>query len=179
MIEYWFPTPVYFHYADPDTIKNIDDEYRSHEDAIIGRLSSYSWGDNIKTTFNDRDLIERYDLRKLELLILSCTKEFMGGGDGLVHQSWVNYSDRHSFQGVHHHSLGGISGVYYLQTNQEDGNLEFHHLVPLINDEAISYKPEVGKIILFPSWAPHSVKVNKTDGTRISISFNLTWGQSS
>jgi ectoine hydroxylase-related dioxygenase (phytanoyl-CoA dioxygenase family) len=31
----------------------------------------------------------------------------------------------------------------------------------------------VGKLLLFPGWLQHSVKKNKTDDLRISISFNL------
>jgi hypothetical protein len=175
-IENWFSTPVYYNYADAEAVKQIDDEYRAHEADIVSTLSPYTWGDNIRTTFKDRNLIEQYGLKTLEALIVHCTKEFVSREGGRLHQSWVNYSDKYSFQGVHHHFLGGVSGVYYLQTNQEDGMLLLHHLVPLVSDTPISYKPEVGKIILFPGWAPHSVEVNKTDSTRISISFNVTWG---
>jgi branched-chain amino acid transport system ATP-binding protein len=36
------------------------------------------------------------------------------------------------------------------------------------------YKPQEGKIILFPSWVEHSVLPNMTESTRISVSFNLS-----
>lgn len=174
-IENWFSTPVYYHRADAETVKKIDEEYRAREKDIVEALTPYTWGDNIKTTFKDKNLIEQYGLKTLEELVLHCTKEFVSREGGRLHQSWVNYSDKYSFQGVHHHFLGGVSGVYYIQTNQEDGVFLLHHLIPLISDTPISYTPEVGKIILFPGWAPHSVEVNRTDSTRISISFNLTW----
>ena len=35
------------------------------------------------------------------------------------------------------------------------------------------FKPEVGRIVLFPGWLQHGIMTNSTDDTRISLSFNV------
>ena len=46
----------------------------------------------------------------------------------------------------------------------------FYRSVPA---EVASVVPEVGKLIMFPSWFEHHVGPNLTDEERIAISFNI------
>ena len=84
------------------------------------------------------------------------------------------------------HSQGGydISGVYYLDTNGNDGNLIFtninHNLEGnmllnklLINGD-VAMPLKNGTIFLWPGQLRHKTLINETDHERISISFNIT-----
>jgi uncharacterized protein (TIGR02466 family) len=75
-----------------------------------------------------------------------------------------------------------LSGVYYHQTTNNDGDIvfrnpslvnRFHKLTYNIGN-SVNYTPEVGKILLFPSFLEHAVFHNNSDDKRISISFNVT-----
>jgi uncharacterized protein (TIGR02466 family) len=172
-IESWFPTTVYYELADQNTKDKIDSEYRKHEAKVIESLSTFTWDDNIETTFKTPDLIQRYELKALHDFIMRCAEEYTGCSGLEIYDSWANYSRRNNFQRVHNHDPKVISGTYYIQTSGDDGDFVLRHVMPVINDGQINYKPEVGKILLFPGWAQHSVNVNKTDSVRISIAFNI------
>ena len=97
-----------------------------------------------------------------------------------VASSWMTLSLKHSYAHAHEHSPFDISGVYYYQTNGNDGNLFFKNPTPLATSFFFSHiqnsvyrKPEVGHITLWPSWLSHGVETNLTDSERVSISFNL------
>ena len=92
---------------------------------------------------------------------------------------------------VHPHSY--ISGVYYVKCNPEEhsgirfstplkvkGAMWGDNIEPTKNQgvnyftaSSWLYRPETGKVILFPSWLEHSVGENKTDDIRVSIAFNI------
>jgi uncharacterized protein (TIGR02466 family) len=142
---------------------------------IEKNLITGTWADNIASTFDtEKNLIEAFGLSNLKQLILDSAKE-LTSKSLILKESWVNYSAMHNYQEYHKHGYVGISGVYYLKTNEQDGRLRFHTLLPSFEDtdNFVYYQPQEGKIILFPSWAPHSVETNKTDSVRVSISFNL------
>ena len=64
------------------------------------------------------------------------------------------------------------------------GNINFqrsddieYYLPPLNNYNNFTggratYKPESGKVLIFPSWVKHSVDGSRSEQQRISISFN-------
>ena len=99
-----------------------------------------------------------------------------------IKQSWCNISNRDAFQHFHVHGDMDLSGVYYHQTNGNDGDIVFRnpslvnrfHKLTYNIDNSVNYKPEVGKILLFPSFLEHAVFHNNSDDKRISISFNVT-----
>ena len=93
----------------------------------------------------------------------------------------------------HNHASDDISGVYYIKTPNDCGNIRFKHPAQDLFDyyfidvkdckEVNSYNAEtwcvpseVNMLYLFPSWLYHSVELNqnKTE-ERISMSFN-TYG---
>jgi hypothetical protein len=83
----------------------------------------------------------------------------------------------------HSHGDADISGVYYVQTNNHDGNIYFR--TPVRAGEGdnrcyqhlthcnLSITPEVGKLMMFPGWLRHGVRENTTDSERVSFSFNI------
>jgi uncharacterized protein (TIGR02466 family) len=188
MIELWFPTPVYFEDASSDEYDAIHSEYQQEEEKIRRLLEPNSWGDNITTTFLHRGLIKDFYLPLLSEFLLKHTNQFVSemieGRQVTIYESWVNYQGKHQYQERHTHPGSFVSGVFYMRTNGEDGALRFHPpsdsltLVPsaklLFENNSIQYQPVAGRIILFPGWAPHSVRANMTDHERLSISFNCS-----
>jgi uncharacterized protein (TIGR02466 family) len=190
-IENWFPTPIFYSYADKDIKEKIFNEFKLEEFNIISSFKKESWGDNVDSSFdNVKNIINKHNLNTLNNYILSMAnifakQLFLDSNPKQIEESWVNYLNKYQYQEKHVHACGtwGISGVYYFQTNGEDGKLRIHpprHDMINPNKKStnythstIEYAPEVGKIILFPSWVEHSVRPNMTDSTRISISFNI------
>ncbi|MFV8816575.1 TIGR02466 family protein [Haliea sp. E17] len=87
------------------------------------------------------------------------------------------------------------SGVYYVQAPENSGNIEFiePRTVNLMNQARfladtkrprecwtkVNYMPRAGRMIIFPSWLYHSVRLNNSDASgsdaeRVIISFNLS-----
>jgi uncharacterized protein (TIGR02466 family) len=151
-------------------------------------IQSNVWGDNVLSTFNSANLLDKFEFNVLKNYIITIANQFLKHleSDNIqlkIDSSWINYYKTNQYQSTHHHLPSSkISGVYYLKTNEQDGNLVFHRsMYPFpfgknpsnLLQEFFEYTPKVGRIILFPSWAQHSVNANMTEDTRISISFNL------
>ena len=98
----------------------------------------------------------------------------------------INYPGCYNRPHIHPNSL--FSGVYFIKTPQKSGNLMVYDprpgvqmtmpnrkegkLPPEIWRE-VHYEPKAGRCIMFPSWLWHEVKPNKSNDTRISVSFNF------
>ena len=105
--------------------------------------------------------------------------------DRLVYnrKSWINEFRKGSYAHEHHHSTADISGVYYYQTNGNDGSIFFESPVREAGctpawvqlNNRFQIPPNVGLLVLFPGWLRHGVSTNYSDSTRISISFNVNF----
>lgn len=96
-------------------------------------------------------------------------------------ESWMTNTATGQYAHVHDHKGTSISGVVYVQSHPEAGDLFFphpHHNLAhtdfLTHDPThLSIAPTTGTVILFPSWLQHGVRTNTTPHVRISLSFNL------
>ena len=103
---------------------------------------------------------------------------------------WININKKGSSNIPHLHNNSFMSGVYYVKTVKDCGNLYFQNANP-VNYDWQSYHfnnskcnlycndtwditPNTNDIIIFPSWAKHGVHSNITNADRISISFNAS-----
>jgi len=96
---------------------------------------------------------------------------------------WININRKGDFNKPHYHVLSAFSACLYLQVPEKSGNIIFHgnkllHHYPIFTDSPLFYtetiyKPEPGKLILFPSCIEHSVEANNSDEPRISMAFNF------
>jgi uncharacterized protein (TIGR02466 family) len=100
-----------------------------------------------------------------------------------ITQSWANYTNIGGFHHRHTHSNSIISGVFYVQVNDNVDNICFMKSgydqikLPVKNWNIYNSKSwcipiKTGQLILFPSSLEHSVPKIEIDKTRISISFN-------
>ena len=101
----------------------------------------------------------------------------------VIIESWMAKTLKGRSAREHSHGLSDISGVYYLDTNGQDGNLilvnSHNHLESnMLLNELVSKDTviplENGKIFLWPGQLRHYTVVNKTDHERISVSFNIS-----
>ena len=98
--------------------------------------------------------------------------------------SWFTVLERGEKSQVHNHHNSFISGVLYLQTNPESGDITFTDftdnrlsLIPeeynIFNSKEWVYKPENGLILFFPSELHHGTEINQSEEKRHSLSFNI------
>ncbi len=99
--------------------------------------------------------------------------------------SWITKTDKGQHAHLHAHGEHDIAGVYYYKTNGNDGSIFFESPVEVLKNsycfrhlhKRIRFRPEVGKILLFPAWFMHGVSENTTNNERISVSFNITFNR--
>lgn len=107
-----------------------------------------------------------------------------------ITQSWIVSQYKNEYNPWHKHS-GHFSGVIYLKMpdgmenhfNEEtkdhypsSGLIEFSYgEAQDMRSDTLMVKPEVGMILVFPSWLKHTVYPFYCDGERRSMSFNAYW----
>ena len=194
MIEAWFPTPIYISQLEGDTLSSVQDEllpaYRKIKDKMVKNprweRDNHSISD---VSFDSNFLLDNSCQQSLDIFgqhIVTFLRE-LGLDEKLAPQifiksSWATQTKRHEYARLHDHGASDMSGVYYLQTNSEDGNFYFKSPNTILTQTYIAQKvtderdivPEVGKIILWPGYLQHGTRVNNTEHERVSISFNVT-----
>lgn len=116
----------------------------------------------------------------------------------VIQNSWVNQHSKNDFAGSHRHSNSIISGVYYLDVNENSGSIVFQkdksyynlwtdtieigfnyqkhqnqERLNIFNSDAWGICPQPGDLVLFPSLLYHSVTDNQSDDIRYSLAFNV------
>jgi uncharacterized protein (TIGR02466 family) len=101
---------------------------------------------------------------------------------------WININYQNCLNNIHIHHGSILSGVYYLKCPKNCGDISFHRnfsetfilktAANLLEDNTFNYTNirfavEEKKLLLFPSWLPHSVEPNQSEEERISIAFNM------
>ena len=101
-----------------------------------------------------------------------------------IQNIWININSPGAYNHLHNHAGSILSGVYYVNSTPEQGNIFFersdnaeYFLPPVekpnyFTSTATTYKATTGALYVFPGWMKHSVQPNTTDKDRISVSFN-------
>jgi len=130
-------------------------------------------------------------LNNMFIEILKAMNEYKEqiGAKGIVEldNMWININPTGGTNITHIHPHSFMSGVYYIQTPNDCGNLYFENPNPVsfdwkdfkfkdftknINAENIEFHSKENDLYIFPSWAKHGVYSNTSNTDRISISFN-------
>jgi len=104
-------------------------------------------------------------------------------------EAWFIVNEKNNYNVPHIHQNSFLSGVFYLQTYDNTGDIVFHHHAKNIdyhkqpndafknyephNSEIWKITPQNGDLIVFPSFLYHSVSENKSEDLRIILSFNI------
>ena len=187
--EYHFPTMIY--------IKDVPDSEKLNkylEQKIVqwsqqnkGVTKTNAGGWHSETNMNTR---EEYNPLTRELFNMQeeiYQKENLSRKPVLGNM-WANVNYPKCFNRPHIHPNSLFSGVYWIKTPQNSGNLMLYDPRPGVQMtmpnrkkgklppefwREIHYEPKAGRCIMFPSWLWHEVKSNESNQTRISVSFNF------
>jgi len=98
---------------------------------------------------------------------------------------WFNINKMGNFNKPHNHRESLISGVFYIQTPKDCGNISFErhdhsqYFIPedleyrnFITGGVVTLEVKQGLLVLFPSWLIHEVEPSQSQTPRISMSFN-------
>lgn len=182
-IEYWFSTPIYVTMLNSNDIEVCHSELSIIIESYQDKLSN-PWGDTVKTNFNYNGSNHVLNGTETNKIFTNKCNEFLHllHNDSIIKikESWFNISDKRDFQHFHIHDNYDVSGVYFFQTDGNDGDLVFnnpslinrYHKLTANIEPKVNYKPETGKLILFPSFLEHGVFHNTSENKRISFAFN-------
>ncbi|MDF1824143.1 MAG: TIGR02466 family protein [Verrucomicrobiales bacterium] len=190
--EDWFPTSIW--YFDHHELKGHHDLWRSElyrireEDrvGITSRSTQLGW-------HSETNLHQNPAFKPLIEVIYEAGEEVADFGQWALSDyrvellnAWGIINPQHGYNTLHNHPLSFLSGVYYLQTPANCGEIEFRdprevrmmEVIPQVSNnrwtyKTVQYQPVEGRMIIFPSWLLHQVKPNLNTDDRICISFNL------
>jgi uncharacterized protein (TIGR02466 family) len=185
-----FSTPIY------NSIINLSYEVN---DAVMSAEYERVEADNGYMTKN-KNLLDDPRLAALRITIIKSVSEFMHEAMGVnkninfkILNSWANRHSPGDLAHVHHHSNSILSGVIFVITPEDSGNLRFHKnpMIPtlwtttieldldanaekhIINSNTFDIKPGRGKCVIFPSHVSHSVTKNLSKQDRYTLAFNV------
>ena len=181
--EHIFPTVVYC--ADNCLEEEYIESMRRH---IID-----SHNENPRTNWQSKpDLVEHKKYKALVEAIHKSVKYVFSDlkynyDSYIITDMWSNMSKKGEFHRPHTHSNNILSGVYYIQSDDnERANIQFYDPRPQSDvltpdtkeynkeNSHVWYWPSIkNRMLLFPSWLQHYVPTNESDTPRISIAFNI------
>ena len=177
-----FPTPIYHGNSGINSFDN-EIEFLNQIEFINAEKNLVSKNTNIldnPALKRCRDICEEH-LNNFIDNIFSCEQQFY------ITNSWVAKSDTDHEHHDHYHPNSILSGVLYLQSYKDSGNIVFYHESPLkkhfsfkynlknfnpYNSDMWGYSPLTGEVLIFPSWLRHSVTKNHNNNPRIILGFN-------
>ena len=146
------------------------------------------------TTFNSSNLAVDPNWEFVCKFILSMAYQLIGKDCASnIHLTslWATLYPNSSYVPEHIHNNSLYSGVFYVKTSTNCGNIVFKDpsyiaktmasktmaskispkfpMVDIVHTQEVSD----GMMLLFPSWLPHSTQPNQSDEDRIILSFNL------
>ena len=187
--EYHFPTPIYI-----KDLPNVDQlnsylEQKiiqwSQQDKGVSKTNAGGW--HSATDMNQK---EEYNVLTKELFNMQdeiFKKEFLTQKPVLGNM-WAIINGPGNFNSPHLHPNALFSGVYWIKTPINSGNLMLYDPRPGVHTtmpnrkegklppqlwREVHYEPKAGRCIMFPAWLWHEVQPNRSNDTRISVSFNF------
>ena len=124
------------------------------------------------------------------IIMSSVSKLPISGNLSCTIEGWKNINEPGNFNTLHHHPNCNLSGVLWIKTPKNCGNIVFespeifnrYKELDSYSDEfkhnsnvymTYYFPPKEGSILIFPSNLQHEVKENKSNEDRISYSFNI------
>ena len=191
-----FPTPVMVHDDIPTTEKQRDFVYAQkwyRPPADNGWLTNnhYLLDEPVMKTLKD-DIMKGFD---------KFIRDQMGIPERMgfrMTNSWAVKHNSGDWGQGHIHTNCVFPGVYYMDTNENNGNISFSrdvdkHTLPLtfrpgaytkrtdFNTDEVLLESKNNRLVIFPSNLNHRVDTNRSDWDRYSIAFNFFptghWGE--
>jgi uncharacterized protein (TIGR02466 family) len=154
--------------------------------------------DHLKINDKGMHILDKPQLNNLKTRIKKVVNyfvhELLGVEDYIdfqIETSWINRNKKDEFITRHVHAGAMLSGVYYIETNENTAPIMFersfsytnlfHDTVKpdfkigsenQFNKEIYTIQPNIGDLLIFPSHLEHTVPKSKTDFDRYSLAFN-------
>lgn len=149
-----------------------------------------TWLCDVYSTCHDYTLNDDPFFRDLLLTQYEKVKHFLGthevADELMLSSSWLNSYTAKQFQDWHKHPVALVSCVYYLEAPEGSAPLTFHApYVPDVGFDRTSgkyfsvtkqIKAATNRLIVFPSWLPHSVPQGTNEEPRWSVASNYKVG---
>lgn len=182
--ELWFPSVIWssvIHVVDNSKAKHFAYERKKADSGrVISNYNGYQSSDLLPGECSEiDDLVELLD-SEVETI---CKQ--VGLPELEIYNIWLNINPPGSYNHLHNHVGSVLSGVYYVDADPQQGNIQFersdnadYHIPQKIEKETYfsctraTYAAKTGGLYIFPSWLKHSVQGNRANKDRISISFN-------
>ena len=185
-LEQWFSTPIWHEDLNLDNDKLLEFCIAEKSKDPLGAVISNRGGWQSK----DIDLSTIVEFKECMIdRSLACIKDmgYHKPNSLYIHNAWININQKGHLNEIHIHSKSDFSGVYYVNSNEDCGDIKFYrnfsdaHLLykhnidvfKAINCAEVNYKPVKGRLLMFPSYLPHSVDSNQTHIDRVSVAFNI------
>ena len=178
-----FPTPIMEDTIESDLEQYVMDLSRIDNGVKLSNKGGYQSKHFFKPEKEFEDLWE-----KIEKKVNHFHKEIAKlKGHVEINEWWFNINYRGCANRQHQHPTSLHSGVYYIKTPDKCGDICFPNPNQTlmwgwpggllmeqtnINSGNVSTIPQKNLLLIFPSWANHSVDPNLSDEPRISLSFN-------
>tara|TARA_B100001094_G_C18105159_1_gene757956 strand:+ start:66 stop:707 length:642 start_codon:yes stop_codon:yes gene_type:complete len=193
MIQPLWATPIYQNQAKDKEFDEIQEELNT----IISKLKfeeAKGWGphshDLSENAFDTNFLYDNKCLKTLGF-IHKCLMEYLRMINAqdcpyALDGAWITKTKKGKFAYPHSHGFSDVSGVYYINTNGEDGNLMFENINDALGGNFIYNCLGGGKVpaplgngimLLWPSTLRHQTQENTTDNERVSLSFNINFAR--
>jgi len=181
-----FPCPIYT--AKRDSMLSLE-EKKDIEDIIDGgmhRNFSNSISEDLYVFNSKLKKIKQFCEQHIKIYAEQIIKP-KEDLDFYITQSWINVNKPGEYHRKHNHQNSIISGVFYIQTGENDKlvfsdpNIKLKEFITfgedrefnLWNSSQWGFPVNNTKLILFPSWLDHQVEKNeKATADRISLAFN-------
>ena len=183
-----FPTFIWMHQVDPKVAGPLNEKLRRDIDRLISPKPPLKPGGTWQTEARLHTLEEFQDLVRI---FMTASKGVLDQyeidyGDIEITGCWANVNPKGGVHQAHNHPNNYLSGVYYVEMPDEGTPITFHDprmqltmIWPRVkrynvhNSIVANVHAKAGHLILFPAWLVHSVDVNRAEGLRTSISFNV------
>ena len=189
-----FPIPIYLEYAEGEEFKKIEEELINVSDKTeFSQIKNWSADTHLlsENPFSNHILNEYECIATMEFIqrnvveYVKLSTKSNGNNQYVWSESWITKTLKGKYAHEHHHGYADISGVYYINTNQEDGNLVFDNIhSQMAGNYVFANLPgkqpmplQNGLLILWPGPIKHGTWENRTDNERMSLSFNIFMGR--
>ena len=182
--ELWFPSVVwsgFFEGLDTFALKKFAYDKKTSDPGVV--ISNYSGYQSTSLIEGEHPEIQKL-VNHLNSEVALCATQ-TGMPDLQLYNMWININPPNSYNHLHNHIGSVLSGVYYIDANENQGNIQFersdsgeYHIpenltkTTYFNSTRATYKAKTGAVYIFPSWLKHSVEGNLSKADRISIAFN-------
>jgi len=182
--ELWFPSVIWS--ATTHVVNNHDlkkyayERKKTDQGRVVSNHGGWQSSDIIANECPEIDRLVKY----LNQEVNECAAQ-VGLKELQIYNLWININPPGSYNHLHNHVGSVFSGVYYVEAEPEQGNIQFerndgaeYHLPTDIAKETYfsctrsTYAAKTNALYIFPSWLKHSVQGNYSKSDRISLSFN-------